>query len=66
MKLYLSPDMENKANEVQMQHSNILVDPIMEDIEMYLEREVPIQYANWMIPTRLAYQKEPTQNQILQ
>ena len=35
--------MENKANEVQMQHSNILVDPIMEDIEMYLEREVPIQ-----------------------
>lgn len=29
----------------------------MEDIEMYLEREVPIQYASWMIPTRLAYQK---------
>lgn len=57
MKLYLSPDMENEANEVQMQHSNILVDPIMEDIEMYLEREVPIQYASWMIPTRLAYQK---------
>ena len=57
MKLYLSPDMENEANEVQMQHSNIFVDPIMEDIEMYLEREVPMQYANWMIPTRLAYQK---------
>ena len=32
MKLYLSPDMENEANEVQIQHSNILVDPIMEDI----------------------------------
>ena len=29
----------------------------MEDIEMYLEREVPMQYVNWMIPTRLAYQK---------
>ena len=57
MKLYLSPDMENEANEVQMKHSNILVDPIMEDIEMYLEREVPMQYASWMIPTRLAYQK---------
>ncbi len=54
MKLYLSLDMENEANEVQMQHSNILVDPIMEDIEMYLEREVPIQYASWMIPTRLS------------
>ena len=40
-----------------LQHSNILVDPIMEDIEMYLEREVPVQYASWMIPTRLAYQK---------
>ncbi len=36
MKLYLSPDMEIEANEIQMQHSNILVDPIMEDIEMYL------------------------------
>ena len=24
---------------------------------MYLEREVPVQYASWMIPTRLAYQK---------
>ena len=57
MKLYLSPNMEIEANEIQMQHSNILVDPIMEDIEMYLEREVPVQYASWMIPTRLAYQK---------
>lgn len=57
MKLYLSLDMENEANEMQMQHSDILVDPIMEDIEMYLEREVPIQYTSWMIPTRLAYQK---------
>ena len=57
MKLYLAPDMEVEANEIQMQHSNIIVDPIMEDIEMYLEREVHIQYASWMIPTRLAYQK---------
>ena len=36
---------------------NILVDPIMEDLEMYLEREIPIQYASWTIPIRLAYQK---------
>lgn len=57
MKLYLSPDMEIQANEVQVQHSSILVDPIMEDLEMYLEREVPMQYASWTIPTRLAYQK---------
>ena len=57
MKLYLTPDMEIQANEVQVQHSNILVDPIMEDLEMYLEREVPIQYASWTIPIRLAYQK---------
>lgn len=57
MKLYLTPDLEIKANEVQGQHSNILVDPIMEDLEMYLEREIPIQYASWTIPNRLAYQK---------
>ena len=57
MKLYLTPDMEIQANEVQVQHSNILVDPIMEDLEMYLEREIPIQYASWTIPIRLAYQK---------
>ena len=24
---------------------------------MYLEREIPIQYASWTIPNRLAYQK---------
>ena len=49
--------MEFKANEIQVQHSSILVDPIMEDLEMFLEREVPMQYASWTIPTRLAYQK---------
>lgn len=58
--------MEIQANEVQVQHSNILVDPIMEDLEMYLEREIPIQYANWTIPIRLAYQREHTQNQTQQ
>ena len=47
MKLYLTPDMEIQANEVQVQHSNILVDPIIEDLEMYLEREIPVQYASW-------------------
>ena len=57
MKLYLTTDMEFKANEIQVQHSSILVDPIMEDLEMFLEREVPMQYASWTIPTRLAYQK---------
>lgn len=57
MKLYLTPDMEIQANEVQVQHSNILVDPIMEDLEMYLEREIPVQYASWTIPIRQAYQK---------
>ena len=40
MKLYLTTDMEFKANEIQVQHSSILVDPIMEDLEMFLEREV--------------------------
>ena len=29
----------------------------MEDLELYLEREIPMQYASWTIPTRLAYQK---------
>ena len=57
MKLYLTPDLEIKANEVQVQHSNILVDPIIEDLEMYLEREIPVQYASWTIPIRQAYQK---------
>lgn len=57
MKLYLTPDMEIQANEVQVQHSNILVDPIIEDLEMYLEREIPVQYASWTIPIRQAYQK---------
>ena len=47
MKLYLTTDMEFKANEIQVQHSSILVDPIMEDLEMFLEREVPMQYASW-------------------
>ena len=36
MKLYMTPDMEIQANEVQVQHSNILVAPIIEDLEMYL------------------------------
>ncbi|MDO4158896.1 MAG: virulence-associated E family protein [Prevotellaceae bacterium] len=57
MKLYLPPELENQANEVQMNHSNVLVDPILEDIVTFLEHEVPKAYATWPIPTRLAYQK---------
>ena len=63
-KLYLCPELEAQANEVQMNHSNILTDPILEDIQTYLEREVPLGYSSWSIPARLAYQKgsyiEPT------
>lgn len=56
-KFYLSPELEALANEVQVNHSNFLVDPILEDIVTFLEHEVPRAYATWAIPTRLAYQK---------
>ncbi len=57
IKLYLTSDMESQANEIQAQHSNILIDPILEDIELYLERDVPLTYKDWPIPCRLGYQK---------
>ena len=57
MNLYLSPELEAKANEVQMCHSSILNDPILDDIRLYLERLVPKAYDTWSIPMRAAYQK---------
>lgn len=55
--LYLCPELEAKANEVQMCHSSILNDPILDDIKLYLERLVPKAYDTWSIPMRAAYQK---------
>ena len=55
--LYLSPELEAEANEVQMCHSSILNDPILDDIRLYLERLVPKAYDTWSIPMRAAYQK---------
>lgn len=42
--LYLCPELEAKANDVQMCHSSILNDPILDDIRLYLERLVPKAY----------------------
>lgn len=56
-KLYLSPELEAEANEMQTSHSYILTDPILEDIVTYLERKVPVAYDSWPIGSRLAYQK---------
>lgn len=56
-KLYLSPELELEANEVQLNHSYILVDPILEDLVTYLERKVPAAYATWPIASRQIYQK---------
>lgn len=55
--LYLSPALEAEANEIQMSHSSILTDPILDDLKLYLERDVPRAYASWSISMRLSYQK---------
>ena len=56
-KLYLSPELEAEANTVQLNHSSIHNDPILDDIRLYLERMVPRAYSTWSIPMRAAYQK---------
>lgn len=55
--LYLSPELEAEANAVQLNHSSIHNDPILDDIRLYLERMVPRAYTSWSIPMRAAYQK---------
>lgn len=55
--LYLCPESEEEAYEVQICHSSILNDPILDDIRLYLERLVPKSYYTWSIPMRAAYQK---------
>jgi hypothetical protein len=57
VKLYLSPELEAEANAVQLNHSSIHNDPILDDIRLYLERVVPRAYSTWSIPMRAAYQK---------
>ena len=57
VKLYLSPELEAEANAVQLNHSSIHNDPILDDIRLYLERMVPRAYTSWSIPMRAAYQK---------
>ena len=57
VKLYLSPELEAEANAVQLNHSSIHNDPILDDIRLYLERVVPTAYSTWSIPMRAAYQK---------
>ena len=54
---YLSPELEAEANAVQLNHSSIHNDPILDDIRLYLERMVPRAYSTWSIPMRAAYQK---------
>ena len=49
--LYLSPELEAEANEVQMCHSSILNDPILDDIRLYLERHVPRAFP-CVLPTK--------------
>ena len=57
VKLYLSPELETEANDVQLSHSSIHNDPILDDMRLYLERMVPRAYSTWSIPMRVAYQK---------
>lgn len=57
VKLYLSPELEAEANAVQLNHSSIHNDPILDDIRLYLERMVPRAYSTWSFPMRAAYQK---------
>ena len=57
VKLYLSPELEAEANAVQLNHSSIHNDPVLDDIRLYLERMVPRAYSTWSIPMRAAYQK---------
>jgi predicted P-loop ATPase len=55
--LFLSPEFEEEANKVQILHSSILCDPVLDDIKLYLDRQVPVSYREWSIPNRLNYQK---------
>ena len=55
--LFLPSHLEMQAREIQMNHSSILDDPILEEIRMYLERAVPLNYNRMSIPERLHYQR---------
>ena len=56
-KITVDSELEAEANAVQLNHSSIHNDPILDDIRLYLERMVPRAYTSWSIPMRAAYQK---------
>lgn len=56
-KITVDSELEAEANAVQLNHSSIHNDPILDDIRLYLERMVPRAYSTWSIPMRAAYQK---------